>query len=351
MKYSYSTETTSPDVSDGLPAPQIRRARLQDVADAAGVSVSTVSSVLNGACLNTRTSEATRERIRQAADQLQYRPNDIARSLRNHVAHTIGFYNGYGYIDVRNPFIYNLISGMHQHCDSHGYSLLIHRSGRLEQGPAPMQEIIGGKVDGVVVYSSPDDGLVAKIADRHFPAVALASASPRIPSVTADDAGGMRIIAQRFAHRGHKRVLYRMPPYERVSANRRYRAFRETADELGIEVLVGEASDYMGTLSAAEMALIHAGDDVRPTAIACWNDSTSVAAYSYLAYERLTDRIELIGFDGFDHPRLPVTITSIFVPWDEIARTAVDAVFRIMAGQSVPQEIAVPVTLIEGDTG
>src|SRR5580700_11129467 len=104
-----------------------RAATLQDVADRAGVSRCTASSIINGSRSGTRTSAATRERVRQAALELSYRPNAVARSLRHQSTQTIGFYNGYGYVDARNPFLSDLIAGMHYQCDHADYDLLIHR--------------------------------------------------------------------------------------------------------------------------------------------------------------------------------------------------------------------------------
>jgi LacI family transcriptional regulator len=324
---------------------QPRSATLQDVADRAGVSRSTASSVLNGACATTRTSEATRERVRQVAAELAYRPNAIARSLRRSVAHTIGFYNGFGYIDARNPFLSALLAGLHFQCDHHACDLLIHRVSDRADKYNQIQEIISGKVDGVIVYTENHDPVVDLLVARQFPAVAIADEHPLLPSVTADDEGASRLIARRLAAKGHKRVLYRVPPINRNSAFRRCHSFTEEARALGMHVDIGVSSDFLGAPSVDEMALLNGPEELRPTALACWNDGNAIQAYMWFDH-----RFAIVGFDGFEHPGLP-TLTTVQVPWDTIGVTAVDVLRRVIEGQSVPHETLVPVSIIEGETG
>jgi LacI family transcriptional regulator len=331
-----------------------RAATLQDVADRAGVSRCTASSIINGSRSGTRTSAATRERVRQAALELSYRPNAVARSLRHQSTQTIGFYNGFGYIDARNPFLNDLIAGMHARCDYTDYDLLIHRVSDRGDKVRKFQELISGKVDGVVLWSPIEDPIVAMVAERGFPAVAIADSHPEIPSVTGDDLGGSILIAQRLSTQGHKRVLYRLPPAPRMSANRRYFAFAQEANRLGITVITGHAIDYTGALGVDEIALLTSSDDVRPTAIVCWCDQYALQAYHYLTMAPhvggWSGKFALIGFDGFEYQGMPVRLTSYYVPWDEVASMAVDVVKQIINGEDVPRETFVPGRLIEGNT-
>jgi DNA-binding LacI/PurR family transcriptional regulator len=288
--------------------------------------------------------------VRQAAEKLAYRPNAIARSLRHHVMHTIGFYNGYGYIGTRNPFLHAVLAGMHARCDNYLCDLLVHRVSLRDGKPDQAQEIIGGKVDGVVLWTYDGDPVVDMLAARHFPAVAIADRLPNVPSVTADDNGGGRLVAQRLAERGHKRILYRMPHVERMSGNVRCRGFLDEAKTLGLKVDVGVCADNEGKFSEQELSLLTAPDGVRPTAVACWNDLTALETYKEFQVRGWSDKYALIGFDGFEAPGLAVTITTVLVPWDDIAGTAVDMVQKIIGGQPVKPHVTVPVTLIEGDT-
>lgn len=325
------------------------------MADRAGVSRSTASSILNGARSSTRTSAATRERVRQAAVELAYRPNAVARSLRHQATNSIGFYNGFGYIDARNAFLSSLIAGMHSQCDMHKYDLLIHRVSARDDKMLQFQEIISGKVDGVVLWTHMNDPLVKMVAERHFPAVAIADACPELPSVTADDEGGSRLIAQRLASKGHKRILYRVPPVERMSCMRRHKAFVEEAKKLGLIVKTGTSSDYIGSPSEEEQHLLTLSEEERPTAIVCWCDGNALEMVRFFQTTgwsgRWTNRFAVIGFDGFEVPWLPVKLTSVFVPWDTVASTAVDVVRKIIAGEAVPLQTRISVSMLDGATG
>src|SRR5579883_1319125 len=93
---------------------------LADVARKAGVSKVAASVVLNGARANARVSAETRKRIHEAARELNYHPNAVARSLRRRQTHIIGLYNGYGISDTHKPFNAEIISGLELGCEAFG---------------------------------------------------------------------------------------------------------------------------------------------------------------------------------------------------------------------------------------
>jgi DNA-binding LacI/PurR family transcriptional regulator len=334
----------------GMPAADARPSTLLDVASLAGVSRSTASAVLNGACAGTRTSPKTRERVRQAANKLAYHPNAFAQSLRRRVMNTIGFYSGFNHVDARNPFMAAVLSGMYAKCHKHSCDLLIHRTSIRDGAPDHIQEIIGGKVDGVVLWTFANDPIIEMLAARRFPAVAIADRIANLPSVTADDEGGARLVAHRLADRGHRRILYRMPREIRSSGNARCKAFLDEAKSRDLHVDVGVSADYEGGFSNEELCLLTAADTERPTAVACWNDSNALATYKEFQIRGWAAKFALIGFDGFDSPGLPVILSTVQVPWDDIAGTAVDMVREIVAGRPARSHVSVPVALAAGDT-
>ncbi len=332
--------------------PPPRRATLRDVADRAGVSRSTVSAVLNNACLGTRMSASTRERVFQAATDLSYRPNAVARSLRHQSMNTIGFYNGFGLVDLHNPFLAAILDGTHNRCDHYDCDLLFHRQVRNNDVRKQLREITSGKVDGVLLYIEVHDPLIELLIEQKFPAVTLADVHPGLPSVTADDEAGSGMIARRLAAAGHKRVLYRIPPCTRDSANCRRDAFVAAAEPLGMRVETRLTGDFLGMFGRDELALLNGPVDSRPTAICCWNDGSALEALKY--YQALPgspNRPAIFGFDGFKHEWLSVTLSTVYVPWSDVAMAAVDTLQQVIAGQPVQMRTKVPVRLIEGDTG
>src|SRR4051812_370200 len=103
-----------------------RPATLRQIADRVGVGPSAVAVVLNGARSGTKVSEKTRTAIQEAAKEMNYRPNVLARSLRRRRTGIVGFYSGYEFIDPRNQYIAEVMSGLQEGCGIHGLNLLLH---------------------------------------------------------------------------------------------------------------------------------------------------------------------------------------------------------------------------------
>lgn len=345
---------TKPYGGDGdvEPVGKVRRSvTLQDVADRAGVSRAAASAVLNESHASARTSVATRERVIKAAADLAYRPNAIARSLRSQSIATVGFYNGFGFLDSRNAFVMSIMAGMHGRCDAVGCDLLFHRRSVAADVRNRFREIMSGKVDGVILYTNVEDPLVDLLVDSRFPSVALADYNPKVPSYIADDENGSRLLARRLAERGHKIALYRTPPSERASGTLRCGAFCDEATALGMQVRVSQTADQHGEVSAEEAAILDEPAATRPTAVANWNDLTAVLVFMHLHRQGRSSEFAIVGFDGFEQVGLPATLTTIRVNWEEVAEAAVDGVRSIITGTKPPMLNVIPGTLIDGTTG
>lgn len=336
-------------------------ATLGDVAQRAGVSIVTVSTVLNGSRTNTRVSEATRRRVLAAADMLQYRPNAVARSLRARQTNIIGFYGGSSYVNARNPFLSELIGGLQEGCDAHRKDLLLHGNFHICSVEDICASLVSRTIDGLVVRTQQDDPLVERLAASGLPAVAVADAAPPLPSVVVDDADGSYQIAALLAARGHRRILYRGCSKPLRSARCRLDAFREAAAVHEMEVTV-TYPEFPNTdapavnairLTPEEEALLTGPAGRRPTAAVCWAD---VAAYALLREcQRLGLRVPqdlaVVGFDALPPPIDPARrVTSVRAPWAAVARTAVALLTQRIAGEPIPVETVLPVELQEGDT-
>src|SRR5438309_10329783 len=90
---------------------------LRDVAERVNVSPFTVSVVLNGSKSNTRVSEATRTRIVDAAREMGYQPNVLARALRQRSTNILGLYFGYGHLEPHDPFHADVLTGIQRRCE------------------------------------------------------------------------------------------------------------------------------------------------------------------------------------------------------------------------------------------
>ena len=328
---------------------------IRDVASRAGVSFTTVSKVLNDRP-GDRTAAETRRRIVLAAEELGYRPNAVAQSLRSRRTDIIGFYTGLICVDMTDPFQAQVLNGLQKGCQAHGKDLLLHRKFDRHAPEDVYKDLSNRKVDGIVLPAQCDDLIVQRLAAASFPAVGIAAPDAALPTVFVDSPDGFRQIAALLAGRGHKRVLYRSQRLDLLTdiddLRPRRQAFEAAGAAHGLEVTVCESSDD-GSLTAQEEALLLGPPAQRPTAAACWNDRF---AYQTLVFCRrhglsVPGDLAVTGFDDFPPPLgLPLRLTTVRAPWEECAFTAVGLVSAMTKGESVPAETVLPVTLVAGET-
>src|SRR5436305_958040 len=213
-----------------------RAATMSEVAQRAGVSKMTVSAVLAGGSRHVRVSEPTRQRVLDAARQMSYRPNAVARSLRRQRTHTLGLYSGFGYLNAANPFLADVIGGLQAACDAHGRDLLLHGIFAGRTVSSIHAELTDGRIDGLIVLSPPGDPLLELLARSQRPAVAIVDAVPALPSVVVDDPAGGRLLVEYLAGRGHRRLAFANSARALTSVVRRRAGVLEAAAERGLEV-------------------------------------------------------------------------------------------------------------------
>jgi len=322
--------------------------RLKDIADKAGVSLTTVAHVMNGYTKSGIKPE-TWQRVQKIADELGYRPNAIARSLRFQKTHTIGVYTGYEYRSMRDPFLAEVYTGIQKACDELGYDYLV-RSDMHGKSLAEIRLRLGdGKIDGIVIHAPAHDPVVDYVVERKLPAIAIADRQPHLPSMVADDFLGMELLVDYLWDRGHRDIWYLTSVMRLESIIARSEKFEALMLARGgrSKVVPYPVDDPAGFLKE----LMHRDD--RPTAICCWND--------YYAYEllkhclrdgvRIPDELAVVGFDGLLETRLPAReLVTVSAPWETMACDAVKLLVKSLDGEPAPATTVVPVTLISGDT-
>ena len=313
----------------------------------------TVSAVLSRGSKTVRVSDATRRRVLDVAQQINYQPNIAARNLRRRRTDIIGLYTRYGYLNGRSYFLTELLGGLQEGCDSHQKDLLLHGAFHGHSTERILSELTDGRVDGLILLTNSDDPLVSLLTASALPAVAIVDAVPGLPSVVADDQAGMRQIVEWLAAQGHRSLFYRDRSVPRVSALRRLAAFRETVSALGLAAVESVAADISDMLTPSETLWMEAPRRQRPTAAVCWNDMT---AYDLLGHCRshglhVPEDLAVTGFDGIAPPPGFISrLTTIRAPWKQIACTAVDLLIRRIEGEPLPAETTLPVELVLGDT-
>jgi DNA-binding LacI/PurR family transcriptional regulator len=329
-------------------------ATIKDVAASAGVSSSAVSAVLgHNPSRHVRVSEQTRSRILEAAARIHYQPNRAARSLRSKRTNVLGVYTAQGYLNPYMPFTSQIIGGLHLGCDAAGKDLLLHGMYRGRPAEEILAELTGGQIDGLILYTRPEDPLVPLLAASALPVISVVDALPGLPTVVADDAAGSALLAAHLAARGHRRIVYVAGSPTLVSAMRRLEAFQAAAATLGMEIMEFHPSSHHERFAEGELTWLDLPPPVRPTAAVCWND---LAAYFLLEECRrlgvcLPGDLAVAGFDGIVPPHSgPLRLTTIHAPWTEVARAAIPLLVRLIDGEAIAPETRLPVTFVPGDT-
>lgn len=331
---------------------QGRAPTMSDVARLAGVNRVTVSVVLNGRQANTRVSEATRQRILEAARELGYHRNARALALRRKKTGIIGYYTGYR-LNYHDAFTAETINALQWELTPHRLDLLVFGDFEGRTGDEIYASLANGKIDGLIMIPSPSKPLINTLAGSHLPIVAIADGLPDFVSVVVDDAQGAALAAGYLAAQGHRRVLFRTDMFAHTSAVRRKEAFLEEAAARGLEVRTTRPSDFDASLSTEEEALLTAPPGERPTAVACWADSSAYALLE--GCERLglrvPDDVAIVGFDGITPRIRPARrLTTIRAPWAQVTIRAAQLLLELIDGKQVPQETVFPVDLVLGDT-
>jgi len=325
---------------------------MQDVARLAGVHRVTASVVLNNAAASTQVSEATRQRILDAAQELGYRPNAMALALRRRRTGTIGLYRNSG--NMHDPFMGDVLTGLNAACFDHEMDLMLLTDQRRRPADEVYASLANGRVDGLITIPLPADAeIMQRLAGSHVPVVALADPTPNVPSVTVDDVTGSQLLVDHLAARGHRHVMYRHDPNHHASAMRRFAAFEAAARAYGIRITEVAPVDGYGDIGPEEIAWLAAPPAERPTAVAAWADTH---AYRFLQYcegagIRVPGDVAVVGFDGIVGAIEPArTLTTIRAPWREVAVKAVALLLALIEGEEVPLETVFPVELVIGDT-
>ncbi|HXH37264.1 MAG TPA: LacI family DNA-binding transcriptional regulator, partial [Thermoanaerobaculia bacterium] len=251
---------------------------IHDVAARAGVSVATVSRVLNGKEL---VREETSRTVRAAVKSLRYVPNVAARSLSIRRSQTIGVVLP----DVHGEFFSEVIRGIDLAARAAGYHILVSGS---HSDPVQMLQVVDtmrGRVDGLVVMAP--DVTVAPLEElraHDMPVVLLNSSGPNLDAITIDNYGGARAMMRHLHGLGHTRIAFVCGPPHNADARERLRGYRHAMRGMAARSLralehSGDFTEESGFAAGRRMA----ASASRPTAVFAANDSMAVGVLASLA--------------------------------------------------------------------
>ena len=322
---------------------------IQDVADRAGVTVTTVSRMLNG---RVRVSEKTRGRIEEAMRELGYRPNEMARSLAKKSTNLIGLIVP----SARQYFFAELIQEVESAVVAQGCQLLLCISDQdFGKESSYYQMLLGDRVRGMIVasYSQGFD----RIAHSGTPVVYIERQSKDgTPSALMDSVQGGRLAGEHLISRGCRKLLYLSGNAAKNSvSNQRYEGFCAAAAAGGLPVPVLVEAQWQEFISLDYTETIERIFSEYPDldGILTSNDlmAATVVRWCLRHGIRIPEQLKIVGYDDTAFTTLcPIRLTSIHQPIAEIARYAVDCVIRRASGETVPVNTVFPVRLVARET-
>ena len=319
-------------------------ATLKDVAAKVGVSITTVSRVLNN---RGAISEKTREKVFQAMKELDYFPNEMARSLSNRNSHLLGLIVPY----INHPFFSLLTDAVELACRREGYKLLLCASGNSAQREKEHFSMLrANNVAGVLVCSRLDDATDYLKAD--FPLVSIERTISDIPSVSCDNYKGGTLAAQELAESGCRHVLLlgnRVKKY--MPAYLRYKGFEEECLRLRLALRkyhLGEEDLFAEGLQD-NLAAVFDEDPLLDGVFATSDVLAARLVTSLASLRKKPERLAVVGFDGVNVSEY-CNISTVVQPITQMGAYAVHNLIRRINGEMVPDRTVLPVSFLRRDS-
>ena len=298
---------------------------IHDVAARAGVSVATVSRVLNR---NAPVRQETLQHVQDVARRLRYVPNTAARALSIRRSHTIGVVLP----DVHGEFFSEVVRGIDVAARKSGFHILVSGSHSDADQMLAVLETMRGRVDGLLVMA-PDlaIGSLAEQIPADLPLVLLNAASDAYHAIGVDNYGGAFAMTRHLASLGHARIAFIKGPEHNADARERLRGFRQAMRQIGVRDRSLECRGDFTEESGCDAGKTLIALDPRPTAIFAANDAMAIGALSALsdADVECPNDVAVAGFDDIRVGRyVTPSLTTVHVDVDELGRRAFELVFH-----------------------
>ncbi len=350
------------------------RPTIKDVARKSGLSLSTVSLVINGTGY---VSEETRKKVLRVIDELGYHPTRTARGLASRTSGNIGFILTDNHFSQAEPFYTRIFLGTEFEARKHNYYILLTTVGKnFRRSSSVPRFLLERNVDGVIVAGRVNEKLIEYIETMRIPVVLVdfEFRRRRMSSVLADNRQGARLAVQHLFDSGHRKIGFVAGDIEHPSIADRFAEYKRTLVDNGITpdrqfIIVDEDDNLIANgLSAA--ARMFSTTSIKPTALFAANDAMAIGCLQYLKNKgmRIPADVALVGFDDIEmtshvEPRL----TTIHIPKEEMGAAAVrtivervksktpsvattyipvDLIIRESAGRVVPPVGAAPLSAV-----
>ncbi len=321
----------------------VERATIVDVARTAGVSVSTVSKVIND---RDGVAAETYERVMSVVAELGYESSLVASSLRRRSTNVVGVL-----VPQFEPFSTELLKGISTATEGTGYELLAY-SGDLSHNEIgwerrSLSRLAGTLIDGAVIVAP-----TAAVTTATIPVVAIDPHTGRTgPStVEVDNIGGARAATEHLIGLGHTRIAHVRGRTDLVSAEQREQGYREALQAAGLPydpelVRVGGYRAVETTEAAHELLSL----PNRPSAIFAANDLSAIRVLEVAAEMgiRVPEELSVVGFDNVpEAANFSPALTTVSQPMHQIGAEAIRILMELLNGESKEEHLRLPASMV-----
>lgn len=321
---------------------------IEDVARHAGVSIRTVSRVINK---RPDVAASTRQRVQDVIDALGYRPNTLARSMITGQTMSIGIVLP----DIANPFFGRAIRGCEDFLNEAGYSILLCNTDEdLKKEQEYLALLLDRRVDGVIIWGSRGEcDILEAVLGVELPVVTVDCHAfcGNVVNINVQNHEGARMATHHLIEVGHTQIGFLAGPATRLTAKRRLSGYQQAMADAAltplVAPLVGEAVPSVLQGYEGAKQLLSVAD--RPTALFTYNDLMAAGALLAARYLdlRVPDDVAIVGFDDIlMSAMMDPPLSTIRIPQYELGRLTGEKVLSLLTGaSSSPETIDFPVEL------
>ena len=328
-------------------------ATMKDIAKLAGVSTSTVSHVINK---SRYVSEEISLRVNSAAQQLNYRPSALARSLKVNRTKTIGML----VTTSTNPFFGEVVKGVERSCYHQGYNLILcNTEGDHERMRESINTLLQKRVDGLILMCSSLEGERIEVFEQYpdIPVVVMDWGPMLFTSDKIQDNSlrGRYLAAKYLIESGHRQIGCITGPLVKHQAQMRYEGYKRALNESGLGFnanwIIEADFECEGGFEAFNQML---AKGPLPSAIFVCNDMMAMGVINAANAKgiRIPEDLSIIGYDDIHIAKfMSPSLTTIHQPKYRLGKAAVEALLnRLEKGATDPQVVQLEPTLVERDT-
>lgn len=328
-----------------------RAVTIHDIATKAGVSITTVSRVVNG---NKNVSKKTKKKVQQIIDEMGYVPNETARSLVMQTSKTIGLLIP----DILNTYYAEFIKYLEPIITDRGYSLqLCITNAENEKNRYYIEDLIRRRAVGVIILSLKidDEELIHKMK-ANMAVVAVEADIEDIDSICVESRQGIYNTVKYLIAAGHRKIGFVGYSYNLQTLNIRLDGYKMALDDAGIEYREEYVLDMQGSKNPGYDATLHLLElEDPPTAIQSMNEYCAQGIYMALMEKgiKIPEEMSVAAFDGLAASRLMVPrLTTSLLPLTSMVEEAAGMLLQnIENGTSqVVRRMTLPVRLYEGES-